>query len=356
MKSLEINKGSDQKINRLAVIGAGPIGLFYAISLAKIRYDVDIYEKSSLPRDKTCGQGLMPSGLSLLNRVGINFNHGEDCYNFNKIEYIDGDYKLIGELKDYASGIERRVLSQKLFDRAQTFSNINIFQNSSINDLDQLSGYKFIFACDGLNSNTRDLVNNTKIHKRNKRIGARVHFDQAPWSDSVLVYWGNRVEAYVTPVSRSKIEVAFLWYDDALDRGGNLENRLFQKFPDLCSSLNFDFQCSDFKAYGPFIKSARAIKSKNIFFIGDAYYFEDGITGEGLSLGFKSSNILSHNSENFSLIAHLKVKALYLNYKIWVRLALIMSRYSKFRALSLRLLIKFRFIFDSILNLNDLNF
>ena len=92
----------------------------------------------------------------------------------------------------------------------------------------------------------------------------------------------------------------------------------------------------------------------NVFFIGDAYKFLDGITGEGISLGMKTASLIANNYHNFKLKHKIKIHLLYLNYSIWVYLALLLSKHSTLRRLIFKFLNKFNWPFKKILKLNDL--
>jgi geranylgeranyl reductase family protein len=56
---------------RIAVVGAGPAGAIAAYVLARRGANVALYEKSSWPRAKACGDGLTPSSVALLDELGI---------------------------------------------------------------------------------------------------------------------------------------------------------------------------------------------------------------------------------------------------------------------------------------------
>jgi len=53
------------------VIGAGPAGSTAAYSLAKAGLHVGLLDKADFPRDKTCGDGLTPRALKVLEQTGV---------------------------------------------------------------------------------------------------------------------------------------------------------------------------------------------------------------------------------------------------------------------------------------------
>jgi geranylgeranyl reductase family protein len=56
---------------RVAIVGAGPAGSAAAIELARAGATVDLYEKASWPRAKTCGDGLTPASVAQLAELGL---------------------------------------------------------------------------------------------------------------------------------------------------------------------------------------------------------------------------------------------------------------------------------------------
>ena len=53
------------------IVGAGPAGSAAAITLARAGVDVTLIDKSSFPRDKTCGDGLTTDALRILEDLGL---------------------------------------------------------------------------------------------------------------------------------------------------------------------------------------------------------------------------------------------------------------------------------------------
>jgi geranylgeranyl reductase family protein len=55
----------------VAVVGAGPAGSAAAYFLARRGLDVLLLDKARFPRDKTCGDGVSPRALAVLDRMGL---------------------------------------------------------------------------------------------------------------------------------------------------------------------------------------------------------------------------------------------------------------------------------------------
>lgn len=53
------------------VVGGGPAGCVAAITVAKRGFQVLLIEKDRYPRDKTCGDALIPDSLGVLRRIGL---------------------------------------------------------------------------------------------------------------------------------------------------------------------------------------------------------------------------------------------------------------------------------------------
>ena len=124
---------------------------------------------------------------------------------------------------------------------------------------------------------------NSKAQTARPRYGARQHFNTAPWSSKVEVYWSDHGEAYVTPVDEKTVGVAFLFYKpgayaDLLAQLPSLKDRLGRPASKLLGA-------------GPFMRSAKKRVKGRLLLVGDAAGYVDPLTGEGISLGILSGVI-----------------------------------------------------------------
>ena len=55
----------------VAVVGGGPSGATTALLLARRGLRVVLLDRARFPRDKACGEGLMPPGVDVLRRLGL---------------------------------------------------------------------------------------------------------------------------------------------------------------------------------------------------------------------------------------------------------------------------------------------
>src|SRR5947207_353807 len=53
------------------IVGAGPAGSAAAITLARAGLDVVLVDQHSFPRDKVCGDGLIPDAHNALRKLGV---------------------------------------------------------------------------------------------------------------------------------------------------------------------------------------------------------------------------------------------------------------------------------------------
>ncbi len=77
-----------KEIYDAVIVGAGPSGSTTAYYLAKEGFNVLLLDKFNFPRDKTCGDGLTPRVLRILDDMGILDKVNQVGYRSHKLELI----------------------------------------------------------------------------------------------------------------------------------------------------------------------------------------------------------------------------------------------------------------------------
>lgn len=287
------------------VVGGGPAGLVTALNLAKLGHRVQVIEKGNWPRDKACGEGLLPAGLSCLRKVialdELN-HHPFSGIRFKKI----GGKECVIKFKEaeYGWGVRRTDLSQALFSAAKA-KGIALYNNTRFkslvsdreaiiirDDCEASVSFDYLIGADGVRGQVAKAAGIKKYSfKGSSRHSWRQHFSCKPWSSFVEVYWGKDFEAYVTPLSEKSLQLAGIFRGNAVSRTKWLSH-LYSYFPELKVKLGDSPINSIPLAYGPKQGYARYGAFKNTVLVGDSYAFWDGISGEGLTMAFSQAEIV----------------------------------------------------------------
>lgn len=284
---------------KLVIVGGGPAGLATAIYAAQQGLSAVVIEKREPPLDKACGEGLMPGGVAALAAMGVAIPAGERAA-FIGIRYVDGNVVAEGRFCNGPGwGIRRSTLVEAMAARARALG-VDLRYGCAASGWQRTPGgvlletaggaiaASVLVGADGLHSRVRHDAGLSARWRGPKRFGTRRHFGVQPWSPFVEVHWGDRLEAYVTPIGPRRIGVAFLWsgchlpFDEMLGRFPALQARLSTAIPESAA-----------RGAGPFRQGVRCRYADNVVLVGDAAGYLDAITGEGLTLAFRSAEALA---------------------------------------------------------------
>src|SRR5579871_430387 len=270
------------------IVGAGPAGLAAGIAARKKGFRVIAADCAVPPIDKTCGEGLMPDGLSALRQLGVTVNP-EESFEFRGIRFL-GSGTSVEAVFPFGRGlgVRRTLLHQILIDQAEAAGipirwgeRITGITENAVQLVDGEIRCRWIVGADGENSRVRRWGGLDAVRRHSRRFGFRQHYSIEPWTDYMEIYWGDDSQIYVTPVARESVCVALISPDPHVRL-----STVLPRCPDLCRRLA-EAAPSDVERGA--VSASRALRSvtrNHVALIGDASGSVDAITGEGLCLSF----------------------------------------------------------------------
>jgi menaquinone-9 beta-reductase len=295
------------------VVGGGVAGSSLAIMLGRRGFAVHLFEKSQFPREKPCGEGLMPEGVAVLQRWGLDALvggcpfYGVRFYFGPKLTAHKG-YKTF-RFRSPGLGQRRRVLDQALISCAAMTPGVQVHTGVRVNGLikergtvtglrvaDQEYRAPLVVAADGAQSTIRKQLG-LDDRVKPERFGVRAHFRladtkaQLPW---VEVFVGNKIEIYATPLPNREISVALLANPGTL-RGNTAAEflNLCRSFPALADRLEGAHQITRLMGATPISGNARRGTTPGAVLLGDAAGFVDPVTGTGMTQALLTAELLT---------------------------------------------------------------
>lgn len=307
------------------IAGGGIAGSSLAILLGRQGVAVELFERGQFPKEKPCGEGLMPGGVAVLERMelveavagelflGIRYHFGS--------QIAEGRFPATEGFPTAGRAQRRRHLDRVLFNAAAATQGVTahtgvrvdgpLVENGRVVGL-LLEGEsrraRFVVGADGLHSRIRRSLGFDLPIKR-RRLGARCHFrlardkEQPPWVD-VFVSRGH--ELYVTPLPDHELLVAAL-VDTAvlLEPLEKAFRRWWQAESVLASRLEGAEQVSSLLCASPLTARAQCGVAPGIVLLGDAAGFLDPITGGGMTQALITAELLaSYMRQGFASIDH----------------------------------------------------
>ena len=280
----------------VVIVGGGPAGLAAAIAARQRGLSVTVADGAAPPIDKTCGEGMMPETLASLHSLGIRLDHREG-FRFDGICFVNqGTHASAKFPGGPGLGLARPVLHEKLIARAKECG-VQLLWKTPVTAMDRegvlARGGKirarWIIGADGLASRVRRWGGLEPARSSTLRFATRRHYRLAPWSSFMEIHWGQRVQAYVTPVAVDEVSVVIIG-----ERSKNAEfAQALESLPELRRRLQGTEISGRERGAVTSSRSLKDVQRGKVALLGDASGSVDAITGEGLRLGFQQAFALA---------------------------------------------------------------
>ena len=297
----------------LAVIGAGPAGASTAIFAARSGLRVILIDKQAFPRDKPCGEGLMPSGLPALRELGLAdvvIANGAPPLNGVQLAMRGGQHVAVPFPAhngiQTGLGVRRLDFDGRLIEKVAGQPNIQLCQRTEAHELRPDQGGVTVrtsageiradraVVADGLRSAIRHQLGWTVGPRPPHRYGIVSHWRvEGPVDPWVRITFDDGLELYEGPVPGNQRMVGLLCYHERMKEfSGQLASRYRQLALALHPELSNAAQVGKVSAVGPFSYRARTVAQRGVFLVGDAAGFSDPITGDGIATGLRQARAL----------------------------------------------------------------
>ena len=293
--------GASPESTDVFVVGGGPAGLAAAIAARQKGFSVIVADGSAPFIDKSCGEGMMPETLAVLESLGVKFARGAG-QSFRGISFIQNGSQVSGDFpRGQGIGLRRPLLHERLVARAEECG-VQFLWKTPITAIISGAGTgsvqlpertvcaKWIVGADGQGSRVRRWIGLESSTRVGQRYASRRHYRVKPWSNYMEIHWAGKAQAYVTPIGEHEVCVVLMadtpaheLFETALNQMPALRERLFG------ASLS-----SRERGAATAMRKLRNVVKSNVALLGDASGGVDAITGEGLRLAFRQALSLAN--------------------------------------------------------------
>jgi flavin-dependent dehydrogenase len=288
----------------VAIAGGGPAGATLAILLGRAGLRVDLFEARRFPREKPCGEGMMPAGVAVLDRLGLRGAVGGNP--LSGVRYhgfgltAASPFSRDGRARALA---QRRLrLDDALLAAARATPGVRVFEEAPVEGAavadgravglrvgGELRRAALVVGADGLESPVRRSLGLERPARARGRVGVRMHFQLPPGrsvgsGDHLEIFLGRGHELYAAPLPGGELLLAGLGEHGALSGGGRaaLEAWIAQH-PLLREALDGATPLTAAAGRSPVTRRARAGFAPGAVLLGDAASATDPLTAGGIS-------------------------------------------------------------------------
>ena len=300
-----------QKDADVVIVGAGLAGSATAIHLARAGRRVLLIDKTLFPRDKPCGEGLLPNGTKRLCDLGLPWLLDEiEAPSFRGILYRGFGVEACGDFQagEVGRGVRRTVLDARVQAAALAAGDVSLETGQVVGvetgPVVRLMDGRCITAsvvvgADGMRSRVRRAIGLDVPPAKTGRYALRRHFELADGNALPTRVEVNAVpgyELYLTPAANRVVGVAALVGRDVMRHGrGDGAERMAALIGGAPAALRERLAgsrpVSAALACGPLRVRTKGISRDRVVLVGDAAGYVDAITGEGMSLALATAEM-----------------------------------------------------------------
>jgi menaquinone-9 beta-reductase len=288
----------------VVVAGGGPAGATLAILLGRAGLRVDLFDAHRFPREKPCGEGIMPGGVAVLERLGLRAAVGGRA--LAAVRYhgfgltAEAPFASPGHPETTALAQRRLRLDDVLCSTARATAGVRVFEEAPVEGAatengravglrvgGQLRRAALVVAADGLESPVRRSLGLDSAARAGGRVGVRMHFRLAAGralSDRLEIFVGHGHELYAAPLPDGELLVAGLGEEGALATGGRATlDRWIAAQPFLRQLLEGATPLTAPAGRTRVSRRARAGFAPGAVLLGDAARASDPLTAGGIT-------------------------------------------------------------------------
>ncbi len=330
-----------KEIYDVVIVGAGPSGSTTAHYLAKEGFNVLLLDKFDFPRDKTCGDGLTPRALHILDDMGILDTVNHVGQRSNKLELISPKghtaSALIpkkGNLCDYLLVVPRLILDNIILECALS-SGAKFQAPVRVTSIEQEGNTMLVkgeqrakvitfqarMVIHATGANTKLLLNTGILKKMPQMVlAARTYYDGITSIIDAAQFRIDNVPlpgyGWIFPVSDTsanvgiglfRVGLASRW----LPKNAHAAFDTFIQSPPLQKLLSGARQVGPIKGFPIRVDFARSTTfGERTMIIGEAAGLVNPVTGEGIDYGMESGKMAAEHLSHMFAVGDFSVKQL----------------------------------------------